>query len=111
MYTGTGKDRRYLPDHAVLEDWVLYGINGPRDGSYYGLQHAVPAPCNPITSVKFPLGPMSFFTTTQTYPEAPYFVYPLDPNKVLRTTDIWVYQEKVMRAARYEELKIFTECG
>jgi putative aldouronate transport system substrate-binding protein len=107
-YKGDGVNRRYLPDHAVLEDWVLYGINGPRDGSYYGLQHAIPAPWNPITSVKFPLGPMSFFSTNQTYPEAPYFVYPKDPAKVLRTTDIWVYQENVMRAARYDELTIFT---
>jgi putative aldouronate transport system substrate-binding protein len=107
-YKGTGKDRRYLPDHAVLEDWTLYGISGARDGSYFGLEHAFPAPYNPITSVKFPLGPMGFFSDTETYPDAPYYVYPKDPKKVLQTTDIWAYSEQVMKQARYDEYKIFT---
>jgi hypothetical protein len=107
-YRGTGKDRRYLPDHAVLEDWTLYGISGARDGSYYGLEHAFPAPYNPITSVKFPLGPLGFFADTQTYPDAPSFVYPKDPQKMLKTTDLWAYSEQVARQARYDEYKIFT---
>jgi hypothetical protein len=61
--------------------------------------------------VKFPLGPLSFFADTQTYPDAPYFVYPLDPVKILKSTDMWAYQEKVQRAARYEELKYFTSAA
>jgi putative aldouronate transport system substrate-binding protein len=107
-YKGAGADRRYLPDHAVLEDWTLYGISNARDGAYYGLEHAYPAPYNPITSVKFPLGPMGFFGDSMTYPDAPYFVYPKNPTKVLQTTDLWAYSEKVMKAARWDEYKIFT---
>jgi len=107
-YSGTGKDRRYTWQHASLEDWALYGINYTRDGLYYGLEHAYPATYNPIKSVKFPLGVMGFFGDSMTYPDAPYFVYPKDPKKVLQTTNLWNYTQNVIRAARWDQFTVFT---
>lgn len=39
MYTGAGKDRRFLSDYKEVEDWALgnYSATTPKDGVYYGL--------------------------------------------------------------------------
>jgi len=107
-YRGTGRDRRYLPAYAILEDWTLYGINSSHDGAYYGLETTFADKMNPVKDVKFPLGPMGFFNDQQTYPDAPYFVYPKNIAKALKTVDVWSYQERVMQDARYRELSLFT---
>jgi ABC-type glycerol-3-phosphate transport system substrate-binding protein len=107
-YTGTGKDRRYTWEWAVLEDWALYGKAYNHDGSYYGLQTTYAKTYNPIKDVKFPLGPLAFFASNLTYPDAPYFVYNKDPKKVLESTDLFTYCQNVLRAARYDEYTFFT---
>jgi len=104
-YTGSGKDRRYTWQYRPLEDWAVYGITSGKDGAYYGVEYTRAISYDPIRAVKFPLGPISFFSDSYTYPEAPYFVYQKDPVKVLKTTDLWAYCEKVVRAARYDEFK------
>jgi hypothetical protein len=107
-YTGTGKDRRYKWEWAILEDWALYGKQYTRDGSYYGLQTTYAKTYNPIKDVKFPLGPLAFFNSSQTYPDAPYFVYNKDPQKVLASTDLFTYSQNVLRQARFQDYKFFT---
>jgi ABC-type glycerol-3-phosphate transport system substrate-binding protein len=106
-YTGTGKDRRYTWQYRALEDWAVYGILSSRDGAYYGVEYTKAINYDPIKAVKFPLGPISFFADSVTYPEAPFYVYNKDPQKVLKTMDLWAYSEKIVRAARYDQLKIF----
>jgi hypothetical protein len=63
---------------------------------------------DPTKDVKFPLGPMGFFNDQQTYPDAPFYVYPRNIAKALKTVDVWSYQEQVMRDARFKELTLFT---
>jgi hypothetical protein len=104
-YTGTGKDRRYTWQYRPLEDWAVYGIGSGRDGAYYGVEYTKAINYDPIRAVKFPLGPISFFADSSTYPEAPYYVYQKDGQKVLKSSDLMAYVTQVVTLARYDEYK------
>jgi ABC-type glycerol-3-phosphate transport system substrate-binding protein len=104
-YTGTGKDRRYTWQYRPLEDWAVYGISSGKDGAYYGVEYTKAINYDSIRAVKFPLGPISFFSDSFTYPEAPFYVYVKDGQKVLKSTDLYAYCVKVVTDARYDEYK------
>lgn len=102
-YTGSGADRRFTWKCAALEDWAVYGITSDRDGDCVGLEHTPALAWDPSRNLRLPLGPVSFFAPESAYPDAPYWVYPRDGRKVLRTKDFRAYCTEVMRAARYDE--------
>jgi hypothetical protein len=105
-HAGTGTARRFLWQSAALEDWSVYGIPSDRDGYCLGLEHTPALAWDPSLSVRLPLGPLSFFAPESAYPEAPYWVYPRDGRKVLRTKDLHSCCEEVVRAARYAECSV-----
>jgi len=110
-YTGTGANRRYKPAYAQLADWAVYGIASNRDGNYWGLDRTAAFRVDGQIG-RLPISLVSFFDPALTYPEAPFYVYPKDPRKVLATTDLWTYCEQVQRAARYDEYRIiYTDTG
>jgi hypothetical protein len=105
MYTGNGKARRYRPEFRDLEDWAVYGAPTANGGDWFGIQHAFPATPG---DEKMPLGGISFFPKDYTYPEAPYFVYPKDPARLAKYTDIWKVCDDTMYHAVWDEITLWT---
>ncbi len=108
MYTGTGKDRRYKAGYNDLVNWTVYGQMGGKDGIYYGLQRSYMWTPTEYEQVKMPLGGIFFFNAGQTYPEAPYYVYPKDKAKILALTDLWKYSGDVMYRTVWDDYKTWT---
>ena len=74
--TGTGVNRKFKSEYQALEGWAVYGREGGRDGTYYGLGGTAANPA--AGSARFPYAskPFAFFRIAgQTYPGAPYWSY------------------------------------
>ncbi len=108
MYTGTGKDRRYKAGFEDLTNWAVYGQMSGKDGLYYGLQRSYMWTPTEYEQVKMPLGGIFFFNAGQTYPEAPYYVYPKDKTKILALTDLWKYCHDTMYKTVWDDYKMWT---
>lgn len=108
MYTGTGKDRRYKAGYEDLTNWAVYGQMSGKDGLYYGLQRSYMWTPTEYEMVKMPLGGIFFFNAGQTYPEAPYYVYPKDKAKISAMTDLWKYSHDVMYRSVWDDYKTWT---
>jgi hypothetical protein len=71
FYTGTGNDRRYKPEYKDLENYQAYGIQGGKDGPYYGILYDSAA-TTPEGTFNWEIG-IGHLTK---YPYAPQYVYP-----------------------------------
>jgi len=82
-YTGTGDARRYKAEYADLMNWTVFGKEGGKDGTYYGLagapningaegQHMQHA------TQYFSFWASGFGTVGRGYPNAPYYTYRKD---------------------------------
>ncbi len=83
-YTGTGDSRRYKPEYKALEDWTVYGKEGGKDGTYYGLAGAAMINGAEGQHMQHATQYFSFWasgagTVGRSYPNAPYYVYRRDP--------------------------------
>jgi hypothetical protein len=106
-YTGTGKTRRFTWDQHALEDWAVYGIASGCDGDHIGLEHTPAASWNPMAAPRLPTWPFAFFNPIAGYPEAPMWVCPWEPRKLLKATTLREYAEHLLCRARWSELRQF----
>jgi hypothetical protein len=63
---------------------------------------------NEYETIKLPVGGISFFAVNFTYPEAPYFVYPKDPETVASLMDIWKYSHDVIYRTVWDDYTLWT---
>ncbi len=75
FYTGTGKDRRFKPAYKDLENFMVYGISGAKDGYYYGMvgNSAAWQNVNPTAGSVNEEVTCAYLAP---YPLAPQYVYP-----------------------------------
>ncbi len=78
--TGTGVNRRFTPEYKDLENWALYGKEGGKDGTYYGLASAPNINMAEGAHYQLDTKPFAFWQESGfTYPWAPYFSYRASP--------------------------------
>ena len=83
--TGEGADRRYKEEYKEVEQWVLNGKVGEKDGRYYGLAYSVAvSPPDAGAAKQYLMNPITFFSESNTYPEGPYYVIPRDLDQIVR---------------------------
>ena len=95
--TGTGVDRKFKPEYKDLENWAVYGKEGGKDGTYYGLGGAATINMADGAHYQFQVKPFAFFQVSGfTYPWAPHYSYRAnmgwDPQAELAKVDMlsWV---------------------
>ncbi len=59
--TGTGVNRKFKPEYKALEDWAVYGKEGGKDGTYYGLGGAATINMADGAHYQFQVKPFAFF--------------------------------------------------
>jgi hypothetical protein len=84
-YTGKGDARRYKPEYKALEDWTVYGKEGGKDGTYYGLGGGAMILNAEGQRTQHATKYFAFWANGgggavgMTYPNSPYYVYRRDP--------------------------------
>ena len=78
--TGTGVNRAYKPGFKPLEAWTVYGKEGGKDGTYYGLGGGAAVSVADGARYQYGTKPFAFFRISgQTYPGSPYWSYRANP--------------------------------
>jgi ABC-type glycerol-3-phosphate transport system substrate-binding protein len=83
-YTGAGDARRYKPEFKDLENWTVYGKEGGKDGTYYGLGGGAMILNAEGQRTQHATKYFSFWANGgggavgNTYPNSPYYVYRRD---------------------------------
>ena len=104
--TGSGKDRRYTWDRHALEDWAVYGIASDGDGDHIGLEHQGTSLRSPVRRPADARVAVFVLRCLDGISEAPAWVYPWEPRKLLNVTSFTLYCQKVICDARYAEYRI-----
>jgi hypothetical protein len=78
--TGSGVNRTFKPEYKALENWAVYGTEGGKDGTYYGLGGGAAIAMAGGARYQYATKPFAFFRISgQTYPGAPYWSYRANP--------------------------------
>lgn len=79
--TGTGTARKFKPEYKALEDWAVFGKEGGKDGTYFGLGGGAAISMAEGAHYQYGTKPFAFFQISgQTYPNAPYWSYRANPS-------------------------------
>lgn len=98
FYTGEGADRRFKPEYKELEDWLVRGKKGEKDGAYYGLYES-PFRGNDFSAWNHE----TFGIRSFQFPDQPYYIYPVDTNGEVNIDNIvWQAMRK-----HYKDQQVF----